>query len=80
MAFVVVGMAAGFGAIAHAPISVLLMVAEMTGSLALLPPAVVAIALSTLVVGETTIYRSQRRRRSDGGAPVPDGGVPPPTG
>jgi CIC family chloride channel protein len=65
VAFVIVGMAACFGAIAHAPISVLLMVAEMTGSLALLPPAMVALVVASLVVGETTIYRSQLRRRAD---------------
>lgn len=65
VAFVIVGMAACFGAIAHAPVSVLLMVAEMTGSLALLPPAMVALVVASLVVGETTIYRSQLRRRSD---------------
>jgi CBS domain-containing protein len=41
------------------------MVAEMTGSLALLPPAMVAIGLATLVVGEHTIYESQLRSRAD---------------
>ena len=76
VAFVIVGMAACFGAIAHAPISVLLMVAEMTGSLALLPPAMVAIAFAVLVVGETTIYRSQLRRRSDSPAHRFDFGLP----
>lgn len=80
VAFVIVGMAACFGAIAHAPISVLLMVAEMTGSLALLPPAMVAIAFATLVVGETTIYRSQLSRRSDSLAHRFDFGLPQPAG
>ena len=37
----------------------MLMVAEMTGNLALLAPAMVAIAIAVLVVGDTTIYRSQ---------------------
>lgn len=78
VAFVVVGMAACFGAIAHAPISVLLMVAEMTGSLALLPPAMVAVAFASLVVGETTIYRSQLRRRADSPAHRFDFGLPQP--
>jgi chloride channel protein, CIC family len=78
VAFVVVGMAACFGAIAHAPIAVLLMVAEMTGSLALLPPAMVAIAFATVVVGDTTIYRSQLARRSDSLAHRLDVGVPAP--
>ena len=65
LAFVIVGMAACFAAIAHAPIAVLVMVVEMTGSLNLLPAATVALAFSMLVVGDTTIYRSQLRRRSD---------------
>ena len=78
VAFVIVGMAACFGAIAHAPIAVLLMVAEMTGSLALLPPAMVAIALAALVVGDTTIYRSQLGRRNDSPAHRFDLGLPQP--
>jgi chloride channel protein, CIC family len=65
MAFVIVGMTACFGAIAHAPLAVMLMVAEMTGSLELLPPAMVAIAVAVLVVGDTTIYRSQLATRAD---------------
>ncbi len=63
--FVIVGMAACFGAIAHAPLAVMLMVAEMTGNLAMLAPAMVAIALAVLVVGDTSIYRSQLRSRTD---------------
>jgi CIC family chloride channel protein len=65
VAFVIVGMAACFAAISHAPIAVAVMVAEMTGSLALLPAVMVAVAFSALIVGDTTIYRSQLRRRSD---------------
>jgi CBS domain-containing protein len=65
LAFVIVGMAACFGAVAHAPVAVLLMVAEMTGSLALLPPAMVALVVASVAVGGTTIYRSQLGRRSD---------------
>jgi CIC family chloride channel protein len=63
--FMVVGMIACFGSIAHAPLGLILMVAEMTGSLALLPPAMVAIGLATLVVGEHTIYENQLRSRAD---------------
>ncbi len=65
LAFVIVGMAACFGAIAHAQVSVLLMVAEMTGTIGVLPPAMVALAFSSLVVGSTSIYRSQLMHRSD---------------
>jgi H+/Cl- antiporter ClcA/predicted transcriptional regulator len=63
--FMVVGMIACFGSVAHAPLGLMLMVAEMTGSLALLPPAMVALGLATLVVGDTTIYQSQLRSRAD---------------
>ncbi|HET9076746.1 MAG TPA: chloride channel protein [Acidimicrobiales bacterium] len=64
-AFVIIGMMAGFGAIAHAPLAVTIMVAEMTGNLSLLAPAMVAVAVASAVVGDQTIYESQLRRRSD---------------
>src|SRR4029078_3459739 len=63
--FVIIGMMALFGGIAHAPLAVMLMVAEMTGNLSLLAPAMVAVAISTALVGNNTIYHSQRRRRAD---------------
>ncbi|MGH3510172.1 MAG: chloride channel protein, partial [Nocardioidaceae bacterium] len=65
--FVIVGMMACFGAIARAPLAVMLMVAEMTGSLTILAPAMVAVGIAYLIVrgsGET-IYRSQLRSRDD---------------
>jgi len=63
--FMVVGMIACFGSVAHAPLGLMLMVAEMTGSLALLPPAMIAIGLAAVVVGDETIYQSQLRSRAD---------------
>ena len=63
--FVIVGMMALFGGIAHAPLAVMLMVAEMTGNLSLLAPAMVAVALSTALVGDHTIYTSQLPGRAD---------------
>lgn len=63
--FMVVGMISCFGSIAHAPLGLMLMVAEMTGSLALLPPAMVAIGLAALVVGDDSIYESQLRSRAE---------------
>jgi chloride channel protein, CIC family len=63
--FVIVAMVALFGSIAHAPLAVMLMVAEMTGNLAMLAPAMLAIGLATLVVGDRTMYRSQLRGRAD---------------
>jgi CIC family chloride channel protein len=66
--FVIVGMIALFGGIAHAPLAMLLMVGEMTGNLSLLAPAMIAVALSTALVGDQTIYRSQLPDR--GSAPA----------
>lgn len=62
---VIIGMVALFGAIAHAPLAMLLMVAEMTGNLSLLAPAMVAVAIATLLVGEESIYKSQVDTRAD---------------
>ena len=61
--FAIVAMMAFFGSIAHAPLAVMLMVAEMTGNLSMLAPAMVAVGLASLVVGDRTIYRGQLRSR-----------------
>jgi CIC family chloride channel protein len=66
--FVIIGMIALFGGIAHAPLAMMLMVGEMTGNLSLLAPAMIAVALSTALVGDATIYRSQLPDR--GSAPA----------
>jgi CIC family chloride channel protein len=42
----------------------MLMVAEMTGNLSLLAPAMIAVAISTALVGDNTIYRSQLPNRA----------------
>ena len=63
--FVIVAMMALFGSIAHAPLAVMLMVAEMTGNLTMLAPAMLAIGVAMMVVGPRTIYRSQLRNRSE---------------
>lgn len=57
--FVIVGMMALFGGIAHAPLAVMLMVAEMTGNLSVLAPAMIAVGISSIIVGNATIYTSQ---------------------
>ena len=74
--FVVVGMMASFGAIAHAPIAVMLMVAEMTGSLELLAPAMLAVGVAVLVVGDNTIYTSQLKDRTESSASKLEVGMP----
>lgn len=63
--FVIVGMMALFGGIAHAPLAVMLMVAEMTGNLSLLAPAMIAVGISSIIVGDATIYTSQVNSRAD---------------
>jgi CIC family chloride channel protein len=64
--YVIVGMMACFGSISRAPLAVMLMVAEMTGTLSLIVPAMLAVGLATLVVrrSDDTIYRSQLKSRS----------------
>ncbi len=63
--FVIVAMMALFGSIAHAPLAVMLMVAEMTDNLSMLPPAMLAIGIAILIVGPRSIYASQLRTRAD---------------
>jgi len=63
--FVIVGMMALFGGIAHAPLAVMLMVAEMTGNLSMLAPAMIAVGISSAIVGKATIYTSQVDTRAD---------------
>ncbi len=57
--FVVVGMMALFGAVAHAPVAVIVMVSEMTGTYTMLVPAMVAVGFAYVIVGRITIYESQ---------------------
>jgi CIC family chloride channel protein len=63
--FVIVAMMAVFGSVAHAPLAVMLMVAEMTGNLSMLAPAMVAVGLAMFVVGPRSIYQSQLITRAD---------------
>ncbi len=63
--FVIVGMLSCFGSISRAPIAVTLMVVEMTGSITILAPALVSIAIASLIVKkfDMTIYTSQLQTR-----------------
>jgi CBS domain-containing protein len=65
--YVIVGMMSCFGGISRAPLAVMLMVAEMTGSISILVPAMVAVGLSWLIVrrNDDSIYRSQLKSRAD---------------
>jgi CIC family chloride channel protein len=68
--FVVVGMMACFGSVAHAPLAVMIMVAEMTGSFSVLPCAMVAVGIAYLLVtrSDVSIYRAQRKNRETASA------------
>jgi chloride channel protein, CIC family len=63
--FVIVGMMALFGGVAHAPLAVMLMVAEMTGNLSLLAPAMIAVSIAYVFVGQNSIYSNQLPTRAD---------------
>ncbi len=65
--YVLVGMMSCFGGISRAPLAVMLMVAEMTGSVSILTPAMIAVGISWLIVrrSDDTMYRSQLKSRSD---------------
>lgn len=76
--FAVVEMMAVFGGISRAPLAVIVMVAQMTGSLAMVVPALVAVALSALIVrhADETIYRAQPRDRRAARRPQAVGPTP----
>jgi Chloride channel protein EriC len=72
--FAIVGMLAVFGAAGKLPISVTVMVVEMTGSLQLLPAELIAVTIAYVVSGPATIYRSQRMSRAGAARPSPSAG------
>ncbi|WP_221046289.1 chloride channel protein [Mycobacterium senriense] len=63
--FVVVGMMACFGSVARAPLAIMIMVAEMTGSFSIVPGAILAVGIAALLMSRTnvTIYEAQRLNR-----------------
>ena len=66
--FVVIGMIATFGAVSRAPLAVMIMVIEMTGNFSVLVPAMGAVAIAFLLIGDETIYRGQVENRSQSNA------------
>ncbi len=62
-AFTIIGMMAFFGSVSKAPIATILMVVEMTGSEALLVPAMVAIFIGFYVGGRHHLYEEQVQNR-----------------
>ena len=66
--FVVIGMIATFGSASRAPLAVMIMVTEMTGNFSVLVPAMGAVAIAVLLIGNDTIYRAQVPDRARSGA------------
>jgi chloride channel protein, CIC family len=64
-AFVIVGMAAFLGGVAHAPISSLVIASEMTGSYDLLVPIMLAEAVTFVMMRRFTLYEKQVGTRRD---------------
>jgi CIC family chloride channel protein len=65
--FVIVGMMCCIGSIARVPLSVTVMVAEMTSSIGVVAPAILAVGIATLLVGamDTSLIEAQLRSRED---------------
>ena len=63
--FVIAGMAACLGSIAHAPLALIVMAVEATNNPSMLVPTMVATSIACFVVGDRTLYRSQLRTRAD---------------
>lgn len=61
----IIAMIAHLGAVAHVPLAAMLMVAEMTRNLSLLAPAMIAIGIANLIVGQETLFRSQLPSKAD---------------
>lgn len=76
--FVIVGMMACFGSISRAPLAVMLMVAEMTGSYTILMPAMVAVGLAYLIVRQSgkTMFIAQVNSREEEYAARVGSGLP----
>ncbi|WP_421842930.1 chloride channel protein [Mycobacterium sp.] len=64
--FVVVAMMTCFGSVSRAPLAVMIMVAEMTGSFSVVPGAILAVGIASLLMSLTnvTIYEAQRLNRA----------------
>jgi CIC family chloride channel protein len=63
--FAIVGMVAFFAASAKAPVSTIVMIAEMTGGYGLLAPAMFAVAPAFILSGNQSVFPSQVHTRED---------------
>jgi CIC family chloride channel protein len=68
--FVVVGMMTCFGSVARAPLAIMIMVAEMTGSFSVVPGAILSVGIAALLLSRSnvTIYETQRLNRETAAA------------
>jgi CIC family chloride channel protein len=59
-----------FGSVARAPLAIMIMVAEMTGSFSVVPGAILSVGIAALVMSRTnvTIYETQRLTRDTAAA------------
>ena len=69
---IVIGMMSLFAGVSKAPVAVLIMVSEMTGSYELIAPSMLSIAISYLLSGEYTIYDEQVEDRPHSPAHIRD--------
>jgi CIC family chloride channel protein len=64
-AMTVVGMVSTFAAAAKAPLSTIILVAEITGGYQLLIPATIAVAIANFLSGDKSIFKSQVNTKLD---------------
>ena len=71
-AYIVVGMASFFGAVANTPLAALILVIEMSGSYYLLPPLMVVSALALIFARNFSIYQNQVQNKFHSPAHIKD--------
>ena len=71
-AYIVVGMASFFGAVANTPLAALILVIEMSGSYHLLPPLMVVSALALIFARNFSIYQNQVQNKFHSPAHIKD--------
>jgi len=71
-AYVLIGMAGFFAGVSNAPISTLIMIAELTGNYGLIAPLMLTCVVSMLITRKNTIYEKQVAGRFDSPAHLGD--------
>ena len=71
-AYIVVGMASFFGAVANTPLAALILVIEMSGSYHLLPPLMLVSALALIFARNFSVYENQVQNKFHSPAHVKD--------